>query len=92
MLPKQSRGPLPQSAVGIFRTDAEQLEERAASLGELVQADLRKSAEQLRAESAATAAEHATRIEALTSYIDDIEGGRVEFTSERGTSRRSSPS
>ena len=43
----------------------EQLEELAASLGELVQADLRKSAEQLRAESAATAAEHATRIEAL---------------------------
>ena len=31
---------------------SEQLEELAASLGELVQADLRKSAEQLRTESA----------------------------------------
>ena len=26
----------------------------------------------------------ADRIEALTAYIDDVESGRVEFTSERG--------
>merc|ERR1719352_130199 len=35
-------------------------------------------------EKTASNAAAADRIEALTAYIDDVESGRVEFTSERG--------
>jgi hypothetical protein len=35
-------------------------------------------------EKTATNAQAADRIEALTAYIDDVESGRIEFTSERG--------
>merc|ERR1719426_669039 len=35
-------------------------------------------------EKTASNAQAADRIEALTAYIDDVESGRIEFTSERG--------